>query len=161
MKGTDTQHGLKAFDCNQPRQDLRDCTHWERGSRWDEVLPHCSYFFFFYTKYFPVCYGGKQSPGKKEAAVLGWRSTHWSSELSALWKLEQQNPREKFVIFLLKKFPWLGGVLLGTSFKRELDEEFVWFRTFRGSTVRTCLSFRAKVLFFYAQPRQWLSTVDS
>ena len=92
-------------------------------------------FFFFFTKHFPVCYGEKQSPGEKEAAVLGWWSICWSSELSTLWELEQQNPREKFVVFLLKKSPWLGGVLLGTSFKRELDEEFIWFTTFRGSTV--------------------------
>lgn len=105
-------------------------------------------FFFFFTKHFPVCYGEKQSPGEKEAAVLGWWSTCWSSELTTLWELEQQNPREKFVVFLLKKSPWLGGVLLGTSFKRELDEEFVWFTTFRGSTIVTFLSFWAKVLFF-------------
>ena len=39
-------------------------------------------------------------------------------------------------------------MLLGTSFKRELDEEFVWFTTVRGSTVGTFLGFQAKVLFF-------------
>ena len=65
MKGTDTQHGLKAFDCNQPRQDLRDCTHWERGSRWDEVLPHCSYFFFFILNIFQFAMGGNRAQEKK------------------------------------------------------------------------------------------------
>lgn len=114
----------------------------------DEMRFSLTAAFFFFTKYFPVCYAGETEPRKKEAAVLGWRSTHWSSEISTLWELEQQNPREKFVIFLPKKFPWLGGVLLGTSFKRELDEEFVWFTTFRGSTIGTFLSFRAEVLFF-------------
>lgn len=39
-----TYNDLKAIDCNQHKQDLKDCNHREKRSKGDEILTHSSSF---------------------------------------------------------------------------------------------------------------------